>query len=175
LRIRPPNSLFFYADESDFLLKPLLGRTYQLAGKQSRVPATFESKKFHCFAALEIGTLDVVHITRQRKRSKEFVEFLEALLRRYPGVLKILVIDNYSIHNSAEVRRFLGAHPGEFELLYLPTYSPWLNPVEDLWRVIKDAICRNVYHGDIERLREALDTEIEERSYENAVRSKLAA
>jgi hypothetical protein len=32
-----------------------------------------------------------------------------------------------------------------------------------------------VYHGDIERLREALDTEIEERSYENAVRSKLAA
>jgi hypothetical protein len=53
------------------------------------VPATFESKKFYCFAALDIGTLDVVHITRQRKRSKEFVEFLEALLRRYPGVLKI--------------------------------------------------------------------------------------
>lgn len=42
-----------------------------------------------------------------------------------------LVADNYIIHKSRKVERWLEENP-KFRLLFLPTYSPWLDPIERL-------------------------------------------
>lgn len=34
-------------------------------------------------------------------------------------------------------------HPGRLRRVFLPTYSPWLNPIEMLWRVLKQRILKN--------------------------------
>ncbi|HWX50988.1 MAG TPA: transposase [Roseomonas sp.] len=38
------------------------------------------------------------------------------------------------MHEDGEVERVLRDAAGRLILLYLPTYSPWLNPIEMLWR-----------------------------------------
>ena len=43
----------------------------------------------------------------------------------------ILIVDNASWYKSSSLRW------GAFEPLYLPPYSPDLNPIEKLWMVIK--------------------------------------
>ena len=55
-----------------------------------------------------------------------------------------------------EVRRYLERHPGVFEFHFLPTYSPWLNPMETVWREMKQAVCRNHFHGTLANLKRAV-------------------
>jgi transposase len=42
--------------------------------------------------------------------------------------------DNASMHEDNEIEAAVRAAAGRLILLYLPTYSPWLNPIEMLWR-----------------------------------------
>lgn len=42
--------------------------------------------------------------------------------------------DNSCLHEDDEVEAVVRAAAGRLILLYLPTYSPWLNPIEMLWR-----------------------------------------
>jgi len=48
----------------------------------------------------------------------------------------ILVMDNAGWHKSLNV-------PDNVEIVFLPPYSPELNPVERLWKYIKDNILKN--------------------------------
>ena len=42
--------------------------------------------------------------------------------------------DNASTHQDEEIEAVVRGAAGRLVLLYLPTYSPWLNPIEMLWR-----------------------------------------
>ena len=53
--------------------------------------------------------------------------------------------DNASTHQDDEVEAVGRAAAGRLVLLYLPTYRPWLNPVEMLWRHFR----REVTHCEL--------------------------
>ena len=42
-----------------------------------------------------------------------------------------LVVDNYSTHKHAKIKRWLAARP-RYHLHFTPTYSSWLNQIE-IW------------------------------------------
>jgi putative transposase len=64
-----------------------------------------------------------------------------------------LVMDNWPVHFHERAVRALREDP-RLEILPLPTYSPWLNPVEKLWRWIRQRLERNhPWAGDLEELR----------------------
>ena len=73
-------------------------------------------------------------------------EKLMALYRRlvqtYPRAQKIYVVqDNWSIHTHPDVREALQAYP-QIKPVWLPTYAPWLNPIEKLWRWLRQDILK---------------------------------
>jgi transposase len=51
----------------------------------------------------------------------------------------------YYAHEDDEVEAVVRGAAGRLVLLYLPTYSPWLNPTEMLWRHFR----REVTHGEL--------------------------
>ena len=53
--------------------------------------------------------------------------------------------DNANTHQEEEVDAVVRGAAGRLVLLYLPTYSPWLNPVEMLWRHFR----REVTHCEL--------------------------
>ena len=76
--------------------------------------------------------------------SVTFALFLTLLM--YGREKKIfLVVDNCSIHRSKYIKEVVESFSGRLELIYLPTYSPDLNPDELVWAHAKSKV-RAVAH-----------------------------
>lgn len=80
-----------------------------------------------------------------------FEDFVEQLLQhcnRYPGPKSVLVMDNASFHRTARLQR-LCSEAG-VKLVYLPPYSPDLNPIEEMFAELKAFIKRkwSIYEND---------------------------
>jgi transposase len=67
-------------------------------------------------------------------------EFYGLLVEAYPKAEQLYVIqDNWSIHKNPEVLEALKTWP-QVQPLWLPTYAPWLNPIEKLWRWLRQDV-----------------------------------
>jgi transposase len=96
-------------------------------------------------AGIDLLDGHVTGIVRDRHRSREFVELLEALDARYPeGDVIRLVLDNRSIHRSKETKAWLAAHPGRFELVFTPTHGSWLNVIEGFFGKMSRQVLRGI-------------------------------
>ena len=78
------------------------------------------------------------------------------LSKRYPHTRRLHVVwDNWPNHGSALVRESLEAQP-RTTVLPLPTYAPWLNPIEKLWRWLKQRVVHaHPWCDDFRQLRDA--------------------
>lgn len=104
-----------------------------------------QPKVHYGLGAVNYHTGETVILVRQRKRRLEVAELLQALVDKHPSSTIFVVWDNASTHQDDEVELVVRAAAGRLVLLYLPTYSPWLNPIEMLWRHFR----REVTHCEI--------------------------
>jgi len=73
-----------------------------------------------------------------RLNAVTFQQFLEHFLASLLPDQKIyLVVDNARAHHAVCLQSFLEQHQSQLELLYLPPYSPELNPIERFWQYLK--------------------------------------
>ena len=79
------------------------------------------------------------------ERREEVAHLLEALLAKHPTGTVYAARDNASTHEDDEVDDVVRAAAGRLVLLYLPTSSPWLNPIDMLWRHFR----REVTHCEL--------------------------
>lgn len=64
------------------------------------------------------------------------------IVSRYAWASRIYVVqDNWSIHRHPEVLEALTKLP-QIEPVWLPTYAPWLNPIEKLWRWLRQDVLK---------------------------------
>ncbi len=70
------------------------------------------------------------------------IAFYRQLVAAYPGAERISVVqDTWSIHTHPEVLAALDAL-AQIAPVWLPTYAPWLNPIEKLWRWLREAVLK---------------------------------
>jgi transposase len=100
------------------------------------------------YAALETRTGEVIAKTSSRHTSAQFVEFLGQILASQPSGRQIHIIaDNLSAHKIKQVSAFLEANPN-LRIHYTPTYSSWLNQVENWFsKIQRQVISRGVFHS----------------------------
>lgn len=96
-----------------------------------------------------------------RQRSKigrhELVLFYQQIRQAYPNAQRIyLVEDNWSVHQHPDVLQAARNH--NLSLLFLPTYASWLNPIEKLWRWLRQDIVYNHQEcHDFKKLRKQVE------------------
>lgn len=98
------------------------------------------------FAALNTATGEVLGKTAPRHTSAQFVAFLTDVVSSQPKGREIHVIcDNVSSHKTDAVQAFLTEHK-KVTIHYTPTYSSWLNQVENWFaRIQRDVITRGIF------------------------------
>jgi transposase len=65
---------------------------------------------------------------------------LDEFSKQDPDEFKIIILDNGAFHKAAQLEI-----PPNITLLFIPPYTPELNPAEKIWRHIKDAIANEVF------------------------------
>ena len=90
------------------------------------------------FAAFDTRTGTVYAHTAERKRQKEFIEFLEQLDRAIPAAITRihLVMDNLRMHTGKQVRAWLEKHP-RFQFHHPPVHCSWMNQVEQWFSILQ--------------------------------------
>ena len=114
-------------------------------GQQIMIPTPGQTKKHYGIGAVNYHSGETVVLVRRRKRRKEIAELLGALLEKHPDKTVYVTWDNAFTHQDDEVEAVVRGAAGRLVLLYLPTYSPWLNPIEMLWRHFR----REVTHCEL--------------------------
>jgi transposase len=72
---------------------------------------------------------------------EDFIEQLLPLCSRYPEPKSVLVMDNASFHHTKQIKEI--CHNAGVKLVYLPPYSPNLNPIEEFFAELKAFIKRS--------------------------------
>jgi transposase len=85
-----------------------------------------------------------IRLTRDNINGEQFVNLLRVLRERHPQTQRfILYLDNAKYYDAPVVREWLARHT-QFQLKFLPPYSPNLNLIERLWKFLrKEAFCRD--------------------------------
>lgn len=87
----------------------------------------------------------VIHFGED-SREETFIEFLKVFRKENPHYKAIiLILDNFKTHLSRRVREEAGKLG--IKLVYLPPYSPDLNPIEFIWKSIKRIISLTFIKG----------------------------
>ena len=118
-------------------------------GERKLIPAPGSPQFLHVFGGYNWHTGRVSFLTAPHKNSDTFVAFLEQLLVEHPRQHLILVMDNASYHHSKTVRAALSLYQERILIIWLPKYSPFLNPIERFWRHLKDLACANKLQDNI--------------------------
>ena len=81
----------------------------------------------------------------ENQKSVTLVDYLENLRNVNPEGVILLLIDNFSAHKTDMVLD--KAKELNFELCFLPTYSPQLQPIEKIWKDIKHELALFKIHS----------------------------
>lgn len=114
-------------------------------GQQIKISTPGQPYKRYGLGAVNYHTGETVILFRRRKRRREAAELLQALVDKHLTGTIYVTWDNAGTHEDDEVEAVVRGAAGRLVLLYLPTYSPWLNPIEMLWRHFR----REVTHCEL--------------------------
>jgi transposase len=106
----------------------------------------FRHGTLYLYAALETQSGEILGKTAPRHTSAEFVAFLEEIVATQSAGKAIHIIaDNLSAHKTQLVDAFLANHPN-VRLHFTPTYSSWLNQIENWFsKIQRHVISRGVF------------------------------
>lgn len=161
-----PEKLIFL-DESGVTTQ--MTRAWGRAGKGERIIETTPQGHWQVLTtlgALSLRGLEAVMTIASPTDGEVFTAYVEQLLapRLRPG--DVLVLDNLSAHKVSGLRPLVEAQGAE--LLYLPPYSPDLNPIEKAWFKLKQYL-RAVKARTAEALDQAITEALKTITADNAV------
>ncbi len=154
--------LLYFEDEVDLNLLPGILRCWTQKGTQHKVPTPGANQKRYGFGAVNYVSGQTLHRIEEHKNSAGFCAFIDQFMQtvthspEYHGQKIVLVIDNYIIHHSQKTRQFLEQYADQLELFALPTYSPWLNVIELLWKHLRRKVTHNHLFASIAELVKAV-------------------
>lgn len=144
---RPEEVVMLFQDEFTYYRKPEIRDQWQATGREAiKNEHKFGANtKARVTAALNAVTGQVTFLQRSKVGIEELGKFYAQLRLVYPNAKQIfLVQDNWPIHKHWKTVHYLqteGITP-----LFLPTYASWLNPIEKLWRWLRQEVLHNHQH-----------------------------
>lgn len=149
----------YFADEAGVRSDYHSGTTWSIRGQTPVVSGTG--------ARFGLNVISVVNrqgklrfmVFNGRLNGDLFIQFLRRLLYGASHPI-FLIVDGHPAHRSAAVRKFVASTEGKLRLFYLPTYSPELNPDEQVWNHLKNHTIGKQCINSLKQLTEAVHSHL---------------
>ena len=138
-RLIQQEALIVYTDESSFNMWMKMKATWMSASDPIKITLNkHRGNGITVIGAISEQLSKPLFMMASSTNAEEFATFLKQLRRRFSsqrGRVIHLVLDNAAAHHHSLVK--LLAARLKIELMFLPAYTPELNPIEALWGIIK--------------------------------------
>jgi transposase len=156
-RVIPPENTrpvrVFSQDESRVGLLTVRRRRLTACGVQPVGSIQHVFEWFYVYGAIAPTTGERFFLEWPYVNAATFQLFVDAFADAFPDSLNILLLDNSGAHTAQHIR-----WPEHVRCVWLPPYGPELNPIERVWRDLKDDLAwlqfttldaQQVYVGDL--------------------------
>ncbi len=106
-----------------------------MSGKQLRI---------HFTGALELSKMQVITHEYETVDADSMIDFLKKLEKNSKATKIHLILDNARSNKNKKLTEFLKT--SRIIIHYLPPYSPNLNPIERLWKMLREKVLYNRYY-----------------------------
>ena len=145
----------FFVDAAHFVMGAFLGMIWCVS--RLFVKTSSGRQRYSVLGAVETRDHDLVTIRTAGSVNAESVcDLMKKISERYPGEKISLVMDNARYQYNNKVKEL--ATSLDLELLFLPAYSPNLNLIERLWKLVKTKCLRNRYYENFGDFKAAIDS-----------------
>lgn len=141
------NSHLLFFDESRFGTHSKIGYGWFKRGTRTTVKVGINRENFYLYSAVDTSNGDNFSIILPSVNTNNMNVFLLELSKLYPTDTLVLIMDGAGWHKSRSLKV-----PNNIKIIYLPPYSPELNPVEKLWLYIKSKLLVNKLYECINAL-----------------------
>ena len=128
-----------------------MGHGWFIKGLRTAVNIKLGFQNFYVYSAVNPMTGDDHSLILPYIDTKCMNLFLGEMERALGDQEVILVMDGAGWHKSHDLKI-----PTNIEIMYLPAYSPELNPVERLWQYIKSNTIKNKVHDNLNVLEDVI-------------------
>jgi len=131
-------------------------------------------KSVACFGAVNVKTGQLVSMLISQFDADTFEAFIRLLLRHRSRLRRtVVVLDNARYHHAEQSRPFFRRHRRQIHLDFLPPYSPELNPIERVWKLLRKCATHNQYFAELNDLLAAVTKQLVQWGKPNSVLAKL--
>lgn len=132
----------YFEDESRFGLLTILRRMITAKGIKPVAPFLHRFDNLYLFGAFSPITGSSYLLEMPHCNSQSFQIFMDQMAVRDADEFKIVILDNGAFHHA----KSLQIAPN-MAFIFLPPYSPELNPAEKMWRYFKDKVSMIAYQS----------------------------
>ena len=140
----PAEVVTLFMDEMGYYRWPTPAFDWMLDAPQPPqvAPCADNNKQWRIIGVLNALTGQVNYLDNYIVGRAFVIKMYQQIDRLYPDARRIYVAqDNWSIHSHQDVLAALSDLP-RIEPVWLPTYAPWLNPIEKLWRWLRQDVLK---------------------------------
>jgi transposase len=113
-------------------------------GIKKTIKTTNKQTRLHIIGALRLENMDFNVGEYSTIGGEEVLGFLKSLEERSKASKIYVIADNGSANKNKLIQEYLKT--SKIEIVYLPPYSPNLNPIERLWKVMRETVVYNKFY-----------------------------
>ena len=147
------DNIVFFFDEGRFGLQPTLGHCWSLRGLKKTVKIKPGYKNFYLYTSVSPNIGEHFTLFLPWTNTKIMNLYLKKLHKAFPTKKIFMIMDQAGWHKSKDLCK-----PKNIRFIYLPPYSPELNPVEKLWAWLRKHVCRNRLFESLNHLMDEIES-----------------
>ena len=140
----PENEVILFGDGVHPTMETKVSYGWIPTGKDKIISSTSSRSRMNILGVLDLAQMSVLTKDYETINENKVVDFLDLVKKRYKDKEKIyLILDNGGYFKTEKVKQ--KAKELNIFIKHIPPYSPNLNPIERLWKVMNEHVRNNVF------------------------------